>query len=497
MTSRTEPEPPPSPRTQIEEPGSSDNVSRRQSELRGSLGVTAIVFMVLAAAAPLTVIGGGFPIYLAVSESPALPMMYIVAGLVLFLFAVGLTAMARRVPRPGAFFTYVSHGLGRPLGLGAGHLALLTYAAVQGAVVCLIGAQLARTLETTVGAVLPWWIFSLAVIALCGLLAYRRIDLSAKVLGWALIGEVGIVAVLNVAIMFNGGNEGLSLEPFTPSAMQVGAPAIALMFAINGFIGFESTAIYRSEARDPERTVPRATFIAVILVAVLYAWSSWSLVMAWGTDQVVAEAVKDPVGLVMTTANAYLGSWASVVVNVLLLTSLFACILSLHNVCARYEHAMARAGVLPSPLARVHPHFGSPQVSAITHTIVAGLLIVVVAAFGVDPELQAVAWLGGVSTLGFLSLMALTCLAVPVYFRRVPSGDGAWRSLIAPSLALLGLIIVLGLVVSNFSMLVGGSLWIVASLVGLVLASVAVGVVQAMVIRRHKPHVYAALTEND
>ena len=140
---------------------------------------------------------------------------------------------------------------------------------------------------------------------------------------------------------------------------------------------------------------------------------------------------------------------------------------------------------------------GSPQVSAITHTIVAGLMIVVVAAFGVEPELQAVAWLGGVSTLGFLSLMALTCLAVPVYFRRVPSGDGAWRSLIAPSLALLGLIIVLGLVVSNFSMLVGGSLWIVASLVGLVLASVAVGVVQAMVIRRHKPHVYAALTEND
>ncbi len=118
--------------------------------------------------------------------------------------------------------------------------------------------------------------------ALVGVLGYRHIDLSSKVLGVLLVGEVGIVLVLVAAIVFRGGADGLSLAPFEPTQIASGSPGVGLMFAIAAFIGFEATAIFRDEAKDPERTIPRATYTAVIGIGVFYTLASWGLVMAWG-----------------------------------------------------------------------------------------------------------------------------------------------------------------------------------------------------------------------
>ena len=84
---------------------------REHHRLAGKLGPTAIVFMVVAAAAPLTVVAGTFPIGIAAGNGAAFPASYIVCTAVLLLFAVGFTAMARHVRGAGAFYTYVAHGL--------------------------------------------------------------------------------------------------------------------------------------------------------------------------------------------------------------------------------------------------------------------------------------------------------------------------------------------------------------------------------------------------
>ena len=103
------------------------------NRLAGRLGPIAIVFMVVAAAAPLTVIAGTVPLGIAVGNGAAFPASYVVCTVVLLLFAVGFTAMARHIPGAGAFYTYITSGLGRHTGLGAAFLALLSYTAVQGA----------------------------------------------------------------------------------------------------------------------------------------------------------------------------------------------------------------------------------------------------------------------------------------------------------------------------------------------------------------------------
>ncbi|GAB2655716.1 APC family permease [Gordonia jinhuaensis] len=463
--------------------------------LRGSLGVGSIVFMVVAAAAPLTVVGGGVPIAFLLGNGAGVPTMFLVSAVVLLLFSVGLSTMARYIPRPGAFFTYVGYGLGRPLGLGTAYLALLTYTMIQAAVYGYIGGSIQSAIVELGGPSIPWWVWSLAVVAITGILGYRDIELSSKVLGVLLIAEIGIVLLMNIAIIIKGGDSGLSATSFTPNAVFSGSPGIGLMFAVAGFIGFEATAIFRSEARDPDRTIPRATYAAVILIGVFYTFSSWALVEAWGPDNVVAAAAKDPANMIMTTAENYLGGWAAVTVHILLLTSLFACILSFHNVVTRYQHSMASATALPSKLGSVHPRHMSPHISSLVQTITAAALVVIFAAAQLDPELQVFSWFSGVATLGIVVLMALTCLAVLTYFRVHSIKLNAWTGIIAPGLGMIGLVGILYMVVSNFTTLIGGSSTLAYIFIAMVVASVVIGVVQALSIRKRNPEGYAELTD--
>src|SRR3954469_10313065 len=94
--------------------GSPEGPTRK---LRGRLGVASIVFMVVAAAAPLGVIGGVVPLGLAGGNGAGFPATFIVATVVLLLFAVGFTAMTPYVDEAGAFFSYVRNSLGLPAGI--------------------------------------------------------------------------------------------------------------------------------------------------------------------------------------------------------------------------------------------------------------------------------------------------------------------------------------------------------------------------------------------
>ena len=472
-------------------------------KLTGSLGATAIVFMVVAAASPLTVVGGAAPLGILLGNGAGFPALYAISAVILLLFAVGLSAMTRVVPRPGAFFTFVGYGLGTKSGLAAAYLALLTYTTIQVSVYGYVGFILQTTVVSLGGPDLPWYLYSIAVIACVGILGFRHIDLSSKVLGVLLVAEVGIVLVLVGAIMFSGGADGLSLETFEPSNVVSGAPGVGLMFAIAAFIGFEATAIFRDEARDPNRTIPRATYAAVIGIGLFYTFASWGLVMAWGPNNVVDVAAQDPGTMMLVTTAMYLGVAGEVLMNVLLITSMFACVLSFHNVITRYQHYMSNAKVLPDVLGRVHPKHLSPHTSSLVQTITAVALIVLFAVLQLDPVLAVFTWFAGVATLAIAILMALTSVAVLVYFAKNKADARLWQTKIAPSLGLLGLILSAAIITAYFPIMVGDvneagePTFGVISIVLLVLIAVfpVAGWVQATLLQRNQPKVYAGITE--
>ena len=479
--------------------GPATDAGQPTRSLKGSLGVTAIVFMVVAAASPLTVVGGAAPLGILLGNGVGFPSMYVVSAVILLLFAVGLSAMTRHVPKPGAFFTFVGYGLGKPAGLASAFLALLTYTTIQVSVYGYIGYLLSVTFAGLGAPEIPWYVYSLASIAVVGLLGYRHIDLSSKVLGVLLVAEVGIVLVLAGAVIVTGGADGLSAEPFVPEQVFSGSPGVGLMFAIAAFIGFEATAIFRDEAKDPSRTIPRATYIAVIGIGLFYTLASWALVMAWGPDDVLAVAGEDPGAMILRTTLLYLGPVGELVINVLLITSMFACVLSFHNVITRYQHTMSNAGVLPGRLGGVHPKHLSPHTSSLVQSATAAILIVVFAVLGLDPVLQVFTWLAGVATLAIAILMAVTSLAVIVYFARTKQDRRLWNTVVAPGLGFIGLVGSAVVIVVYFPMLVGdvdaGGNPVFGTVSAVLLALIAVcpvvGLVQAAYLRRRRPAAYA------
>jgi amino acid transporter len=452
---------------------------------RGAIGVVGILFFVLSAQAPLTGIGGALPLAVALGNGAGAPASYLAVGLIIAVFAVGFIAMSRHVTDEGAFFAYISRGLGRRLGSGAALLALWSYNTVQACMYGLYGFVLSFLADTHLGFAPPWWVCALVTMAMVQLLGSLNIDLGARFLGLLVAAEMSILLAFALVTLFTGGGpEGLDPgASFAPSALLAGAPGVALTFAIASMFGFESTAIYSAEAKDPARTVPRATYLAVSIISLFFAFVAWMVVSAYGPHKIGDAAGKaldsgDSTSLLFSAISHALGDWAGTAASVLMATSLLAGILAFHNASNRYVHSLGQTGVLPAAVSRTTRQ-GAPFVASALQTVLALLLVVPFAVLGLDPVLTLFSWGGGVAVLGLLVLYFLTSVSVVVFFRRTRVDTRPWNTLIAPTLAAVLIAVLSVLVLANFDLLTGGSgataLSLILSVPVVLLIGVAIG----------------------
>src|SRR5437764_10036897 len=77
------------------------------------LGVPAVLFFVLAGVAPLTVAAGVIPTAYATTGLTGIPAAFVVIAVILAVFASGYVAMARHIVHAGAFYAFVTGGLGK------------------------------------------------------------------------------------------------------------------------------------------------------------------------------------------------------------------------------------------------------------------------------------------------------------------------------------------------------------------------------------------------
>lgn len=424
--------------------------------LRGNLGVASVVFIVVAAASPLGVIGGPVPLGISLGNGTGFPFSYVVATAVLLLFSIGFTQMTRFVPTAGAFYSYVGKGLGRGAGLGAAFAALLSYLALEAGVFGLLGPALGELVSSYGGPELPWYAWAALGFAVVAILGHRNIQLSGKLLAILLLAEVAIVLVLDAVVVFSGGGpEGFATGIITPAQILSGAPGTGILFAILSFVGFEATAVFRDEVRDPDRTIPRATYISLITIGVFYTVSSWVLISANGESRVVAEATRNPGTILGTTTETYLGAAGGHVVQLLFVTSLFACVLAFHNIASRYLFQLGRRGVLHGRLGVAHPRFESPSNASSATAVIVALLVAAAVVLRLDPIAQFYTWLGGIASVGVVLLLAATSVAVLVFFARNEPGGSRFRRRTAPALGLAGLLLFLAIILLNLPTLVG------------------------------------------
>ncbi|MDX6741125.1 APC family permease [Actinocorallia sp. A-T 12471] len=450
-----------------------------------ALGVLGVLFFVLSAQAPLTGIAGASPLAVALGNGAGVPASYVAAGLVILLFSVGFVAMGRHVVNAGAFYTYIGRGLGATAGSGSAGVALFAYCTIQAAMYGIYGATVSGLVAEHTGADVPWWVFALVTMVIVQALGVFGIEMGAKVLAVFVLAEFSILLVFGVVTFVKGGGpEGLGFaDSFSPSAALQGAPGVAIMFAVASMFGFEATAIYGEEAKNPSRTVPRATYAAVGVVTVFFAFTSWMIISAHGASQAAAIAGQglesgDSSGFVFAPVVAQLGGWTGDVLPILLATSLFAGILAFHNSANRYLFALSREGMLPRALSALNRSH-APWAAGIAQTVIALALVMPFALLGKDPVLTLFSWFSGLAVLAMMLLYLLTSISVIVFFRRERLDTRPWNTLIAPALGALGLAGAIWLILANFTTLIGGSTataaWLVAVIPAVLLTAALAG----------------------
>jgi len=457
---------------------------------RDALGVAGIVFLVLAAVAPLTGVVVVAALAIALGNGGGTPVSFLIVALVLLLFATGYAQMSRQLVSAGGFYAFVVKGLGRTGGLIAGLIATLGYNFFVVGTIGTSGFFMQTIIAGLTGFDLHWYAWGLLSILLSFVMARAGIDFSSKVLGVSLVLEVLMLVVFDAAVFMR---HGFDLSVFGAQAVFSGSLPIGLLLAATGFLGFEATSLFSEEARSPLKTIPRATYTAIVSIGLILGITTWAVVTATGVAQAQATALKHlPEGdLITSLATSYLGAPMTVAMQILLLVSLFAAMLAFHNSATRYLYSLGRARVLPIALSYTRPN-GSPALAGLVQAGFGAGVAALFALAGLNPIETLVPAMLGFGTLSVLVLQALAALAIVVWFRR-RRDPRWWSTFIAPGIGFLGLLAIVTLAVLNFNIVAGSENVLILSLPLLLVLAAIGGVVYGAHLKKARPKVYEGL----
>ncbi|WP_205471826.1 APC family permease [Nocardioides sp. SYSU D00038] len=460
------------------EPLGAPATAARSERPVGTLGITAVV---VSAAAPLMVLVGVAPLALAVA-GPAAAAGYLVAGAVLALFAIAFTRMAARVPVNGGFHVYVGVVHGERARLATALAALLAYNALQVGVWGLFGVLARPAVAELAGSAPPWWVLALAGVLGVHLLGLLGLDLGARMLVVLVVVETGVLAVLVAGVLAD--LDSVSFAAFEPGAVVSGSTAAVLGICFAAFTGFESSVLFRAEARQPERSIPRATYLALGFMAFFDCVAVWVVAQAFGGDGEAA-AERHGAALFAVAMEQHVGSAARAALVVLVALSALASQLAFHHAINRYTVALALDGVLPRRLAERRGARGALARAGTAQSALAVGAVVVVAAVGADPYRHLLVWVNTPGVLGVLALEALVAAAAARWLVREGGSRVRVAAAVVSSLLLVATLVVL---VVHLDLLTGAAPGVNAVLVGAVpLAAVAAWLAAGRWRRVHAP----------
>ena len=467
---------------------------------RDRVGVPSVWSFIMSGIAPLTVTAGVITSAYATTRLTGIPFAFLVIAAVLALFVPGYVAMTRHITNAGAFYAFIARGLGKPLGVAAALMALLAYSLLQVGLYGAFGPAAQSEAQAQLHVNAPWWAWALAAWAVVTVLGLLRVDITGKVLGVLTTVEVVVIIIEIVAGLSHPAGGTLSWSPLSPSSLGSagwGTFGVLAVIAGLGFVGFEQAPVLAEETRNPRRTIPTATYLALAVIAVVYAGAAWAMAAHAGPRNVVAAAAQGP-ALMFGMGGARLAQLA----QFLFLTSLFAALLAFHNAVWRYTFAISRERVLPAFLSRTGAS-SVPRAASLAQSLTGLIVIVSYAAGGWQPMTDLFFWLGTTGGFGILILLALTSVAV-IRFFAAGTGDGgtgagaretAWARIAAPALSAVSLVVVVVLAVLHYATLLGVAPGSPASwlLPASFAAAAATGLGWAVFLRFRRPDIYATI----
>jgi len=517
--------------TPVANPGDHKLSAQDSARLKaGAVGLFGVLFMAAANAAPITAMTFNVPIAIGYGNGIGAPGAFLFATIVLVIFTIGFVAMAKHVTTTGAFYGFISHGLGQVWGMVSGLMAAIAYIVFEASLIGAFAYFASQYVLLPLGWSVNWMIIAAIGIVVIAILTYFSVTLTASILSITLTCEVLLLLALGITVLVKGGPDGfMAAHTINPAAgfqsltanqfgttVAAGTAAIGVFFAFWSWIGYETTAVYGEESKNPKRNVPRATMIAVIALGVFYTFLSWMVVVGNGAKQSVAlSAGSSPIDLWLGLVHNNLGGFLETIYKLLVVIGSFACAMAFHNAAARYLYAMGREGAWPwmrNSVGKVNAKHGSPAFASFTQSAITLILCLaflwgtnvymadskgtMVAQPDLIPYVNVYGLLSIIGTAMILIVMVITSLAVISFFwfKRVHKGN-VITTLLCPIVGAIGMLYVIFLLWQNKDFAAGAA---ADSLVFkltpyYVLAAIVVGVVYALYVRAKKPDVYAEI----
>ena len=474
-----------------------------------AVGLIGVLFLAVTGAAPMSAMLGNVPFAAGYGIGTYAPAAFLLATIVLTVFSIGYAAMASRVSSVGGFYSFISQGLGREIGMSAGITSFACYSLFEASLTGLFAFFGNKWLNEHFGLNVPWLVLALLMLAVIAVLAYRDVKLSVKILGVALVAEVAMLTIFALGVIFAGSGTHFSTESLNvfkvytdlPAqtvgtvAIPVGAAAVGVFMAFWSWVGFEMAPNYAEESRDPKHIIPRSLIISVVGLGIFYVIVSWCAVSAYPTDaDMAAKAFSDGVNFFLTPIQQFVGTWAYELMFFLILTSSFACGMAFHNTASRYLYSLAREGLLPKAIAETHDHHKSPHKASAVQSVLAAVWVILYGlGYGFDdPSGQA--WLGVYTLFAVLGtglllvLQAFVSVAIILWFRK-NGGGNVFTTVIAPAISFVVQVWLVYTLIDKLDTL-GGTNGFAQSIPYVGLAIIVIGLIWGFLLKSMSPAAY-------
>ena len=346
----------------------------------------------------LTVGGGIFrvPSGVAAEIGAAAPLAYLACTIAMGLIVLCFADAGSRVSMTGGPYAYVETAFGPFIGFVSGVLLWVGITLAVSAVSSFFADSLlalvpslgetGRAIAITVILVV---LAAANVRGVGGVTRFNAVATVAKLLPLVLLVVVGLLTMPWSNLAWTS----------VPTGAAVSRASVLLVFA---FLGVESALVPSGEVVDPARTVPRAIFVAMAVVALLYV-----------SIQLVAQGLLGPqlpgdATPLASAAQVAFGGVGRALILIGSTVSMFAYVSGMTLAVPRMLFAFGRDGFLPAALARVHPRWRTPHVAIVTQTAI----VLVLALFARFEQLAVVA------NVAALIVYAACCLAAAELRRR-------------------------------------------------------------------------------
>lgn len=296
-------------------------------------------------------------------------VVWLVTGLMALSGALCYGELASRYPEAGGSYVYLREAFGRPFAFLYGWMVLLVLDPG-------LTAAFAVGLTSYVDYLVPLSpiakpIFAISAVFILAAVNIFGARISADLLQVLTVLKVGTLAFIVIFGFAGGRGDFANYSPFfaTPGNL-FDALAGGLVGAFFAFAGWWELSRLAGEIREPEKNLPRALAIGVIVLTLIYVSTSAVFMYLVSAAKVTSDET-----FAAQAGEALFGAVGGKIFAAIVVVSVLGTLLAYLMASPRVYYAMARDGLFFDSIARLHPRFKTPHRATLIQALLAAILI--------------------------------------------------------------------------------------------------------------------------